>query len=192
MESFRFNHNDNVAYALLFSPVNDPGKIKQRIIDAAKADDQDRDAVNFSFIEASLITSRLHLETAIHQAIIVESQGSLRTKTIHSEILFALNPTNNITEAIRRYGVSETSKSLIVVQITDSSASASDVETKMKAVVDGVVVSFRELATVTDWDRVKKYLKLDKEAKEKGDLARTQAFIDSVAISSVAMKSVMQ
>ena len=57
MESFRFNHNNNVAYALLFSPVNDPGKIKQRIIDAAKADDQDRDAVNFSFIEASLVIS---------------------------------------------------------------------------------------------------------------------------------------
>lgn len=59
MESFRFNHNKNVAYALLFIPVNDPGKIKQRIIDAAKIEgpegDEEREAVNFSFIEASLV-----------------------------------------------------------------------------------------------------------------------------------------
>lgn len=61
-----------------------------------------------------------------------------------------------ITEAIRRYGVSETSKSLIVVQITDSSTSSSNVEIKMKKVIDGTVVSFSELPTVTDWNRVKK------------------------------------
>lgn len=78
----------------------------------------------------------------------------------------------------------------------------------MKKVIDGTVVSFSELPTVTDWDRVRKvgvlsfltflllthricqYHKLDKEAKEKGD--RVRAFIDSIAISSVAMKSVMQ
>lgn len=61
-----------------------------------------------------------------------------------------------ITEAIRRYGVSKTSKSLIVVQITDSSTSSSNVEIKMKKVIDGTVVSFSELPTVTDWNRVKK------------------------------------
>ncbi|KAF9076693.1 kinase binding protein CGI-121-domain-containing protein [Rhodocollybia butyracea] len=194
MESFRFSHTNNVAFALLFYPVNNPGKIKQRIIDAAKVEgtegDHERDTVNFSFIEASLITSRLHLETAINQAIIADSQGSLRTKTAHSEILFALNPTNNITEAIRRYGVSDKSESLLVVQITDSSASVSDVEIKMKEVVDGTVVPFGELATITEWDRVKKYHKLDKEVRGKGE--ETRSFIDNIVISSVAMKSVIQ
>src|SRR5437879_3609846 len=42
------------------------------------------------------ITSPLHLQTAIYQALLSESQGSLRTKTIHSEIIWALNPTNNV------------------------------------------------------------------------------------------------
>lgn len=59
MESFRFYHNNNVAYALLFTSVNDPGKIKQRIVDAAKIEgpegEEEREAVNFSFIEASLV-----------------------------------------------------------------------------------------------------------------------------------------
>ncbi|KAJ3738906.1 kinase binding protein CGI-121-domain-containing protein [Lentinula detonsa] len=194
MESFQFNHN--VAYALLFSPVNNPGKIKQRIINAAKATgsegNEEREAVNFSFIDASLITSRLHLETAIHQAIIAESQGLLRTKTIHSEILFALNPTNNITEAIRRYGVSDTSNALFVVHIVDSPGPISDLEIKMKQAVDGTMVPFDELAKVTDWDKIEKYHKLANEVMEKGDAVQARTFIDNVAISSVAMKSVMQ
>ncbi|KAJ3865040.1 kinase binding protein CGI-121-domain-containing protein [Lentinula novae-zelandiae] len=198
MESFRFNHN-NEAHAMLFYPVSNPAKIKQRIIDAAKSKaheaDEEREAVNFSFIDASLITSRLHLETAINQAILAESQGSLRTKTVHSEILFALNPTNNITEAIRRYGVSDTTKALCVVQIMNSSAttaSISDVEIKMKKVVNGSIVSFDELAKLTDWNTVEKCHKLGNEVKEKRDAPRARAFIDNVAVSSVAMKSVMQ
>ncbi|KAJ3879586.1 kinase binding protein CGI-121-domain-containing protein [Lentinula edodes] len=198
MESFRFNHN-NEAHAILFYPVSNPDKIKQRIIDAAKSKgheaDEEREAVNFSFIDASLITSRLHLETAINQAILAESQGLLRTKTVHSEILFALNPTNNITEAIRRYGVSDTTKALLVVQIMNSSAttaSVSDVEIKMKKVVNGTIVSFDELARLTDWNTVEKYHKLGNEVKEKQDATQARAFIDNVAVSSVAMKSVMQ
>ncbi|KAJ4471994.1 kinase binding protein CGI-121-domain-containing protein [Lentinula aciculospora] len=191
METFQFNHN-RVAYALLFSPVNDPGKIKQRIINAAKAKgregDEKREAVNFSFINASLVTSRLHLETAINQAILAESQGSLRTKTVHSEILFALNPTNNITEAIRRYGVSDTSKALLVVYVGDLLASTSNVENKMEKVVDGTIVTFDKLAEVTDWDTLIKYHKVNVTEKD----IRAQAFLDNVAISAVALKSVMQ
>jgi hypothetical protein len=36
------------------------------------------------------------LETAIHQAILTERQGALRTKYVHSEILLVLNPGNNV------------------------------------------------------------------------------------------------
>ncbi|KAF5390473.1 hypothetical protein D9757_005239 [Collybiopsis confluens] len=200
MQTFRFDHDRYSAYALLFSPVRDPGKIKQRIVAAANIQgsegDQERDAVNFAFIEPALITSSLHLETAIHQAIIAESQGSLRTRTVHSEILFALNPTNNITEAIRRYGVSDSSKSLLVVLIADEPTNPSTVESKMKKAVDGVAVPFSGLQDLTDWDRVKKYHKLDKETREResggADRDSIRAFIDNVVTSSVAMKTVMQ
>jgi len=46
------------------------------------------------------ITSKLHLETAIFQAILAESQNALRTRTVHSEILYNLNPTHNVSERI--------------------------------------------------------------------------------------------
>ncbi|KAF5367375.1 hypothetical protein D9758_003699 [Tetrapyrgos nigripes] len=97
-----------------------------------------------------------------------------------------------ITEAIRRYGVSDTTKSLLVVHITNQSLSLESVEKKMKGIVSGDMLPFGELGGITDWDRVKKYYKLDKEVKDRGDAIAQRAFTDNVVISSVAMKSVMQ
>lgn len=47
------------------------------------------------------ICSLLHLQTAVYQAVLAQVQGSIRTKTVHSEILWALNPTNNVTNLAR-------------------------------------------------------------------------------------------
>ena len=42
------------------------------------------------------VTSILHLQTAVYYALLAQRQGCLRTKTVHSEILWALNPSNNV------------------------------------------------------------------------------------------------
>ncbi|ESK87823.1 hypothetical protein Moror_15316 [Moniliophthora roreri MCA 2997] len=194
MQSLAFDHADasDIAYVALFHPVNNAAQIRKRIIDAAKMEgeegEKERNAVNFAFIDATLITSVLHLQTVIHQAILAESEGMLRTKTVHSEVIFALNPTNNITESIRRYGVSDSSRALLVVHITKRSQThpVSEIEKNLSAAIDGVMVPLSELDGLTDWDRVKKYHKLN-------NLGENQlAYIDNIVVSSAAMKSVMQ
>ncbi len=116
----------------------------------------------------------MHLETAIYQAILAEeSQGGLRTKTVHSEILFYLNPTNNvrlyfcqciyspftipqITEAIRRYGVSALLTDLLVVRIDSPKLTQNSAQEKMSKTVKGDLVPLSELKDVTDWTTIKK------------------------------------
>ena len=116
------------------------------------------------------ITSILHLKTAVYYALLAQSQESLRTKTVHSEILWALNPSNNvnipivskrthilipslqISEAIRRFGISDSTTSLFVVEI---GALPSQLD-KIKAIVDGVVSPFSRLSEITDWATIKK------------------------------------
>ncbi|KAG7096484.1 hypothetical protein E1B28_003914 [Marasmius oreades] len=195
MESFVFDHVRGVgsdsAYVALYSPVANASAIRKRIMDASKMEgeegERERDAINFAFIDATLITSRLHLQTAIHQAILAESQNSLRTKTVHSEILFALNPTNNITEAIRRYGVSDSSRALLVVHIGPGHRSSlSETENKMKKAVEGVLKPLGELEELTDWQRIKKYHRLNTADDE------DHASVNDFVISAVAMKTVMQ
>ena len=107
----------------LFRNVTNSAQIRSRIVRASQLDGPDgeteREAVNFAFVDARLvcahshsvisvhviltqcaseqICSVLHLQTAVYQAILAQVQNSIRTKTVHSEILWALNPTNNVT-----------------------------------------------------------------------------------------------
>ncbi|KAJ7645637.1 kinase binding protein CGI-121-domain-containing protein [Mycena polygramma] len=185
-------------HAALYTNVSDSDSLRKRLITASTAEGSDgereRDAVNFSFIEARLITSVNHLRTAVYQAILAESQGSLRTKTVHSEIIWALNPTNNISEAMRRYGVSDATTALIVVRIGGPDLLAEDVERDMDAIVKGTKAPFTELRELTDWTAIKKYHKLGNEVgvrEAKEDQERERIVVDGIVVSSVAMKSVM-
>ncbi|KAI0368477.1 CGI-121-domain-containing protein [Pilatotrama ljubarskyi] len=199
MQTLRYSHlpaQISTVHIALFTDVSNSAALRSRIVRASQLEgpegDTEREAVNFAFIDARLICSLLHLQTAVYQAILAHAQGSLRTKTVHSEILWTLNPTNNITEAIRRYGVADATSSLIVVRI--SSPDLENVEQRMVSVVDGTLAPLDELARITDWASVKKYYKLNAEPAVKEaakDSARERAVVDEIVTSSVAMKSVM-
>ncbi|PCH41684.1 CGI-121-domain-containing protein [Wolfiporia cocos MD-104 SS10] len=199
METFRYAHlppDVSHVHVALFTNVANAAQIRARIIKAATAagpeGELEREAVNFAFIDARLICSVLHLQTAIVQAVLAEVQGSLRTKTVHAEILWALSPNNNITEAIRRFGVSDTTAALFVVRIAPPDLG--DVQARMLAVVSGDISPIGDLGQFTDWASVKKYYKLNGEPalKESGlDVAQEHLIVDEIVTSSVAMKSVM-
>ncbi|KAJ7644349.1 kinase binding protein CGI-121-domain-containing protein [Roridomyces roridus] len=201
MQSYQLPHlppHLSSVHAALFKDVSDAAQLRQRLITASTAEGPDgtraRDALNFAFIEARLITSLQHLRTAIHQAVMADALGSLRTRTVHSEIIWSLNPTNNISEAMRRYGVSDTSTSLVVVRIDSPELSVTDIERDMDAAVNGTKVPFADLRDITDWTAVKKYHKLGNEVaiqQTKGDVDRERGVVDEIATSSVAMKMVM-
>jgi len=61
-----------------------------------------------------------------------------------------------ITEALRRYGISNTSTDVIVVRIDTTDATALDIESKAKSVIKGRLASLDELSAVTDWNSIKK------------------------------------
>jgi EKC/KEOPS complex subunit CGI121/TPRKB len=61
-----------------------------------------------------------------------------------------------ITEAIRRYGVSVGTSDLLLVRVDSPQLSATDVEGKMRQVVKGDWVSLSELENITDWSTIKK------------------------------------
>ena len=82
--------------------------------------------------------------------MLAESQNGLRTRTVHSEVIWALNPTNNITEALRRYGISDKTTAVIVVSMDGAS------ETEMAAGIAGTLTSLDALTHITDWPTVSK------------------------------------
>ncbi|KAF8643077.1 hypothetical protein AX14_009642 [Amanita brunnescens Koide BX004] len=164
--------------------------------DCTSVAEAQREAVNFAFLNPHLITSKLHLQTAVYQAILSQTGNTLRTKTVHSEILWALNPTNNISEAIRRYGLpsnpsSSESTALLVVRVCGPELSVAEALEKMVRVIEGTLVPLDTLQSLTDWSTIKKYHKLNDERwiKNLGDIEERQA-VDNIVTSTVAMKSV--
>ncbi|KAF7297097.1 hypothetical protein MIND_00942600 [Mycena indigotica] len=203
MESYQLLHLPpelSHIHIALYTNVSNSAVLKKRLIAAASAEgeegERERDAVNFAFIDARLvrqITSLRLLKTAIYSATLAASQERLLTKTVHSEILWTLNPTNNISEAIRRYGVSETSTSLVLVRVAGPELSRSELQLAMGASIEGTVIPLERLGSLTDWTAVKKYHKLGNETALRGATGleeREHIIIDEIVISSAAMKSV--
>lgn len=119
METITYNNFQANVHVALFTSVANSKDIRERIIKASTAEgaqgDAEREAVNFAFVNANLvyflsfgfqltgaltlvkIASQRHLLTATYQSMLAESQHALKTKTVHSEIIWSLNSTNNVS-----------------------------------------------------------------------------------------------
>ncbi|CAJ2500760.1 Uu.00g036130.m01.CDS01 [Anthostomella pinea] len=119
----------------------------------------------YAFIDASSVVSRLQVLSAIFKSITVQLNGAMKTPNIHSEIVSSLSPTKNISEAYRRYGITPTSKNIIVVRvlISPSTLTAEDVEKHLVDNVQGVSrpLDDKTLSGFTDWSKIRKYYKLN-------------------------------
>ncbi|CAE6404455.1 unnamed protein product [Rhizoctonia solani] len=190
----------------LFTNVQNAPELRSRLIKAStmegKEGENEREAVNFAFVDAAPITSLLHLQTAIQQATLASTDKSLRTKTVHSEILWALNNSNNISESIKRFGVSDSSKSLFVVRVAEPELLIDEILESMKTTVQGEEVPIEALSEITDWPLVCKYYKVSNDPAvvelTKGSKQEPKKFseeakvvINEIVVSSVAMKNVM-
>lgn len=106
------------------------------------------------------IVSPNHLLTAIQTTLIgaLTPTGDLKTKShnIHSEILLSLSPNNNITDSIRRHGLSDKTTNLIVVRVGSAEATQEDIWKLVDGVVRGELVRLEEVRRAVDWSRVDK------------------------------------
>jgi EKC/KEOPS complex subunit CGI121/TPRKB len=111
------------------------------------------------------IVSRQHLISALYNTILTtlpdpmstESSPKTRTHNLHSEVLLGLSLGTNITDSIRRHGIANDSKRVLLVRIGGLD-SAEAVWGGMKGLVDGTSVGLEELddGTGVDWSRVDK------------------------------------
>lgn len=219
METYSFDHiqpSPNIAHVALMSGI---GNAKE-ILDDVKKGGKKFDQMPMTLIDAKMICSKNQLLVAIHQAILrnarqinPSSASHLKTKTIHSEILWNLSLTNNIAETFRTFGLSDSTQDLLLVHIALSPSNggpdAKDVLAKMQSIVEGTIStdglkgldSWRtESVELTpqrhiDWRAICKAYKLGdigvddvEDEGEKELLKREQ--IDSLATSLVAMKFV--
>ncbi|KAF7790779.1 hypothetical protein EIP86_001736 [Pleurotus ostreatoroseus] len=107
----------------------------------------EREAVNFSFIEARLQT------TSADGDISRDARTSARNIAYENRTLRSTVELESDQQSIRRYGVSDDTKALLVVRIDRP---IPDMQYKMLAVVEGDLSPMNDLAGITDWASIKK------------------------------------
>jgi EKC/KEOPS complex subunit CGI121/TPRKB len=151
-------------YVALYKDVENASYLKEQLL-AGNTD------FEYAFIDASMILSTKHVLAATFRAMNDYLCERLKSRNIHSEIVFCLSPNNNIGEAFRRYGVSDTTKSLVVVKVpTDPGITHDSIESHLSEVVKGTPLPFEDSSFngISDLPKIMKAYKLSQPSLSKG------------------------
>ncbi|BBN19643.1 EKC/KEOPS complex subunit TPRKB/CGI121 [Marchantia polymorpha subsp. ruderalis] len=109
-----------------------------------------------AFFNASLIPDTFPLLAAAHKAMQSHDRGSLRTRSIHSELIFNYSGSKHITESLKRCGISDTTSYVLVARFD---ASPEDVDA-VKTLVKGEELDISELPARADQAAILKHYKI--------------------------------
>ena len=118
----------------------------------------------YAFIDAAMVVSRKQVLAAVFRAMNDHLNDRLKSRNIHSEIVFCLSPNQNIGEAFRRFGVQESTKDIIVLKVaTEPSTTLDSVQSHLDASIRGQEAPFADIHVqkASDLPRIRKIYKLN-------------------------------
>ncbi|ORY08660.1 kinase binding protein CGI-121-domain-containing protein [Clohesyomyces aquaticus] len=93
----------------MFQDVSNAAYLRSQLLEANPDFD-------YAFLDAAMILSASHLLSASFLALHAHLTHRSKTRTPHSELVFRLHPNPNIGEAYKRFGISDSSSTLIAVK----------------------------------------------------------------------------
>ncbi|KIW09543.1 uncharacterized protein PV09_00416 [Verruconis gallopava] len=173
---------DFLIYALLFKDVKNAAHLRQQLV-AGNTE------FEYAFLDATKILSVNHALAAVFRAVNDMIHNRLKSRNVHSEIVFSLNPNNNIADSFRRFGVTDSTKHVLAVKVVAKQAQGVqpvDPETHLKAVVEGTHVDFNDenLKDIADLPQIRKLYKLDAPLPSKAGKNKPKKAADNEASDS--------
>jgi EKC/KEOPS complex subunit CGI121/TPRKB len=108
----------------------------------------------------------------------------LKSRNVHSEIVFAFSPNNNIGEAFRKFGIGDTTLDLLVIKVSTSpSVTFESVRSHLESVVDGTCADFNDesLQVTSDLGKIGKAYKIDSSVSSKGQIRSLKSHMSGMA-----------
>ncbi|XP_068611376.1 EKC/KEOPS complex subunit TPRKB [Brachionichthys hirsutus] len=135
-----------------------------------------------ALINPTMVVHPFQVLVAANKACHLQNSGKMKTRSLYSEIIFNLSPTNNISEAFKRFGISDGDDSVLVVLVhgEDEPRLLSDIT----ALVEGQQVPAEDVSSLTDRAKIQKLYKVTSQEVTCGTL------LDAV-ICRMATKDVM-
>ncbi|KAK8166657.1 kinase binding protein CGI-121-domain-containing protein [Phyllosticta citrichinensis] len=175
VHSLELAHLPNVAvHVALFDQVANAADLRRHLLDG-------NPDYEYAFLDVTTILSTTHVLAAVFRAVNDALHNRLRSRNVHSEVVFCLSPNNNIAESFRRFGIQDSTRALLAIKITSTTPSppppsttpspspslpAQTISSHLTANVHGTPLPFTDaaIAPFTDLPRVRKIYKLDAAA----------------------------
>lgn len=135
-----------------------------------------------ALINPSMVVDAFQILVAANKAVHLHKTGKMKTRSLYSEIIFNLSPTNNISEAFKRFGISDSDSAVHIVLVynKDETLNIEDIISK----VDGEQMAVDRVSDLTDAAKIKKLYKVAPLEEKCGSLL--DAIVCRMAIKDVA------
>ncbi|XP_029351239.1 EKC/KEOPS complex subunit TPRKB isoform X2 [Echeneis naucrates] len=164
---------DHAVTQILFRELKNAAELKKSAVEGK---------INGALINPAMLVSPFQVLVAANKAVHSQKIGKMKTRSLYSEIIFNLSPTNNISEAFKRFGIADGDESVLVVLVhnKDESHHLADIT----AQVDGLQVPVDEVSSLSDSAKIRKLYKVTPQEEKCGTL------LDAV-VCRMAIKDVM-
>lgn len=143
---------------------------------------------NYCFVNTAHLISLDQLSCSLHRSIQNHELNRMKAKTLNTEILYNLSPTNNINEALKRFGVDESRLDIIVIKVLSRSDDEAQCNTEIEKLLEGSSTTELSNVLLTKLVDLKKFLKLFKIQLTNEDISQAQQRYSREAVAASLLR----